>query len=70
MLLTGVIVNPLSSTIREIRKASETSFESGFELLDRQDQFSVLCEIEVLATSLFEKMRKQTKSVDDIIDHR
>lgn len=66
MLLTGAIVNPLSSTVCDIRKASSTSFKSGFDLLDEHEQVSVLSEMEQLASSLFEKMRQQIKSMDDI----
>ncbi len=66
MFFTGVTVNPLSSTLLDIRRASQTSFQSSFSLLDQQDQVSVLSEMEFLAASLVEKMRQQIKSVDDI----
>lgn len=66
MLMTGVIVNPLSSTVCDIRKASSTSFKNGFDQLDEHEQVSVLSEMEQLASSLFARMRQQLKSVDDL----
>jgi hypothetical protein len=66
MFFTGVTVNPLSSKLLDIRRASKTSFQSSFSLLDQQEQVAVLSEMALLAASLVEKMRQQIKSVDDV----
>ncbi|MBX3075426.1 hypothetical protein KF707_00150 [Candidatus Obscuribacterales bacterium] len=66
MFYTGVTVNPLSSTLLDIRRASKTSFQSSFSLLAQQEQVAVLSDMEFLAVNLVEKMRQQIKSVDDL----
>lgn len=59
--MTGVaLMNPLTSTVLNIRKAATHSFQNGFDLLDENEKSNVLFEL-----NQFHSMLKRAKSIEN-----